>query len=79
MKNYQASVCPRYEPQPLASVDNDKLRLDISSYHAQPHSIIVNYLHYHFQSCENKSNKLLCSSYTPRLKLGQPELFQTLM
>ena len=41
MKNYQASVC-RYQPQPLASVDNDIL-LNNSSYHAQPHSTIANY------------------------------------
>ena len=45
MKNYEASVC-RYHPQPLVSVDNDKLRLHNSSYNAQPHSIIVNYIYY---------------------------------
>ena len=37
------SVC-RYQPKPSPSVDNDKLRLDNSSYHAQPHLIIVRYL-----------------------------------
>ncbi len=42
MKNYQASVC-RYQPLPLTSVDNDKLRLDNSAYFAQLHSMIVNY------------------------------------
>ena len=45
MKNRQASVC-RYESQPSAFFDDDKLRADTSSYHTQvtqPHSIIVNY------------------------------------
>ncbi len=42
MKDYQASVC-RYQPQLLASVDNDNLRLDNSSQLSQPHSIIVKY------------------------------------
>ncbi len=38
MKNYQASA--------FGFGYNDKLRLDNSSYHAQPHSIIVNYFGY---------------------------------
>ncbi len=32
------------KPRPSASVDNNKLWLNNSSYHAQPHSIIVKYL-----------------------------------
>ena len=42
MKDFQASVC-RYQSQPLGSIDNDKLWLNNSSYHAQPHLIIVKY------------------------------------
>ncbi len=35
MKNYyQAEVC-RYQPKPKAEVNNDKLRLDNSSYHVK--------------------------------------------
>ncbi len=34
MKNYQAEVC-RYQPKPKVEVDNDKLRLDNSSYYVK--------------------------------------------
>ncbi len=34
MKYYQAEVC-RYQPKPMADVDNHKLRLNNSSYHVE--------------------------------------------
>ena len=64
MKNYQASVC-RYQPWPSASVYNDKLRLDNSSYHAQSLSIIVKHVCHAsadwsipvFAGCDNSRNQ----------------------
>ncbi len=34
MKNYHAEAC-RYQPKPKAELDNDKLRLENSSYHVK--------------------------------------------
>ena len=34
MKNYQTEVF-RYQPKPKAEVDNDKVKLDNSSYHVE--------------------------------------------
>ena len=50
MKN-SADLGGCYPPRPSASVDNDLLNLQNSSYPTQPHSIIANYKY--FVVCEN--------------------------
>ena len=56
MKNYEALVCC-INLMSLASVDNDKLRLGNSSYHVQPHSIVVKYQPDFESTCSFRSSQ----------------------
>ena len=71
MKNY-ADLGGCYPPKSSASADNTLLDLHNSSYHTQPHPIIVNC---YFPGCIVQSNFPLNYIYLDRLFKGQQRQF----